>query len=164
MSRIALEPAGPADLPALATLVAGTPLLQRYGSTPEGALAALAAARAAGDLLLVARAGDGLRAGLAWVMAGRLLTGAGYLRLLVVHEDHRGRGLGARLLEAAETWVRARANQMFLLVTTDNADARRFYERAGYRHVGDLPGLAAPDLDEALYHKPLRPHGERLPG
>ena len=57
MSRIVLEPAGPADLPALAALVAGTPLLRRYGRTPEGALAALTAALAAGDLLLVARAG-----------------------------------------------------------------------------------------------------------
>ena len=46
--------------------------------------------------------------------------------------------------------------------TTDNVGARRFYERHGYRHVGDLPGLARPGIDEALYWKTLRPHDERL--
>jgi hypothetical protein len=52
---------------------------------------------------------------------------------------------------------------MVLLVTADNAGARRFYARHGYRHVGDLPRFAAPGLDEALYQKALRPHEERLP-
>ena len=72
-------------------------------------------------------------------------------------------GVGASLLAAAETAARAVANHLALLATTDNAGARRFYERLGYRHVGDLPGLARPGLDEALYWKTLRPHGERLP-
>ena len=55
-------------------------------------------------------------------------------------------------------------NHLYLLATTDNFAARRFYERHGYRHVGDLPGLVVPDLDEALYHKALRAPGERLSG
>lgn len=60
--------------------------------------------------------------------------------------------------------MRAReyANHLYLLVTTDNTAARRFYERHAYRHVGDLPGLVWPDLDEALYHKRLRLHPDRL--
>jgi ribosomal protein S18 acetylase RimI-like enzyme len=55
------------------------------------------------------------------------------------------------------------ANHLVLLATTDNTDARHFYERHGYRHVGDLPGLARAGLDEALYWKALRSHGVRLP-
>jgi GNAT superfamily N-acetyltransferase len=71
--------------------------------------------------------------------------------------------MGAALLAAAEAESRAWANHLALLVTTDNAGARRFYARHGYRHVGNLPALADPALDEALYWKTLRRHGERLP-
>jgi ribosomal protein S18 acetylase RimI-like enzyme len=92
--------------------------------------------------------------------APRVLNGAAYLRLLLVAEP--GHGLGERLLAAAEAAARERANHLYLLATTDNAAARRFYERRGYRHIGDLPGLVRVDLDEALYHKALRAHAERI--
>jgi GNAT superfamily N-acetyltransferase len=119
---------------------------------------------AAGDRLLVAMASPrGQLLGIAWLVPGRTLTGAAYLRLLLVAPGRRGAGVGAALLAAAETAARADANHLTLLATTDNAGARRFYERHGYRHVGDLPGLARSGLDEALYWKTLRPHGERLP-
>jgi GNAT superfamily N-acetyltransferase len=97
------------------------------------------------------------------VIGSRILTGAAYLRLLLLVEDRQGAGLGARLLAAAETEASRRANHLVLLVTSDNAGARRFYARRGYRHVGDLPGFARPGLDEALYHKPLRSRHARLP-
>lgn len=98
-----------------------------------------------------------------WVLKSRILTGAAYLRLLLVTEAWQRAGAGAALLAAAELATRAVANHLALLATTDNVGARRFYERHGYRHVGDLPGLARSGLDEALYWKTLRPHGARLP-
>ena len=100
---------------------------------------------------------------MAWLaFAPRVLNGAAYLRLLLVAEDARNTGTGSRLLAAAEDGARQTSNHMYLLATTDNIAARRFYERHGYRYVGDLPGLVWPDLDEALYHKGLRPYGERI--
>jgi ribosomal protein S18 acetylase RimI-like enzyme len=66
-----------------------------------------------------------------------------------VAEGHR-QGVGARLLTEAERRAREWANHLVLLATTDNTGARRFYERLGYRHVGDLPRFAVPGLDEAL--------------
>ena len=60
------------------------------------------------------------------------------------------------------SWRREHANHFYLLATTDNIAARRFYEARGYRHVGNLPGLVWPDLDEALYYKTLRSHTERI--
>src|SRR5439155_214231 len=124
---------------------------------------ALVRGRRAGDRLLVARQTGAGPIGLAWVMVSRILTGAAYLRLLLVADGRQRRGLGGRLLAAAESEARTAANHLLLLVTTGNVGARRFYERRGYRHVGDLPGLARPDLDEALYQKALRPHRKRLP-
>jgi GNAT superfamily N-acetyltransferase len=143
--------------------MAASPLLERYGTTRRTALALLRRSRASGDRVIVAAAPDGHLVGMAWVLPSRILTGAAYLRLLLVAEERQRAGAGAVLLAAAETAARAVANHLALLATTGNAGARRFYERHGYRHVGDLPGLARAGLDEALYWKTLRPHGARLP-
>jgi GNAT superfamily N-acetyltransferase len=143
--------------------MAASPLLRRYGATVETARDALRKGRAAGDVLLVAGTPGRRPAGIAWIVPSRILTGAAYLRLLLVGEARQRGGIGAALLDAAETAARAVANHVVLLATTDNAGARRFYAHHGYRHVGDLPGLARPALDEALYWKTIRPHGQRLP-
>jgi GNAT superfamily N-acetyltransferase len=159
----AIGRATPADLPALAGLAAAAPLLRRYGATAAGSLAALERGLAAGDVLLVARAPGGTPIGLAWLVTSRILAGAAYLRLLLVAEGHQAGGIGLALLRAAEAEATPTANHLVLLATRDNARARRFYERHGYRHVGDLPDLAVAGLDEALYWKPLRAPGDRLP-
>lgn len=47
----------------------------------------------------------------------------------------RGHGLGTALLQAAEEVVRARGGELLEInVDGDDADARRFYERHGYRN------------------------------
>jgi GNAT superfamily N-acetyltransferase len=148
-----IGPLPPADLPHAARLMANSALLQRYNVTYDSALASLGGALADGDLVLASR--TSVLAGFAWLsFAPRVLNGAAYLRLLLVAEP--GNGVGARLLAAAEGAAREGANHLYLLATVDNLGARRFYERHGYRHVGDLPGLVVPGLDEALYHKALR--------
>jgi GNAT superfamily N-acetyltransferase len=161
---MSIDVAGQADLVPLAALMASSPLLRRYGTSLETAQASLRRAVADDDLLLIARAASAAAAeGLAWLsFAPRILNGAAYLRLLLVARP--GNGLGARLLDAAEAAARPRANHLYLLATTDNAAARRFYAHHGYRHVGDLTALVDPDLDEALYHKPLRDYADRLSG
>jgi len=144
----------PGDLSRVASLMAESPLLQRYRTTHEGALEALTAALAQGDELLVA--GEPV-VGFAWLtFAPRMFNGAAYLRLLLVSAEASGRGVGSELLAAAEASARMRASHLYLLVTADNTGARRFYERREYRYVGDLPGLVFPDLDEALYYKTVR--------
>ena len=62
----------------------------------------------------------------------------GWLHDLAVEEHWRGRGIGARLLTAAEEWVRARGASWMLLDTHPaNVDALRFYqEHMGYAPVG----------------------------
>jgi GNAT superfamily N-acetyltransferase len=143
--------------------MANSPLLLRYRVTYANGLASLRAAHLAGDVLFAARMETVV--GVAWLsFAQRMLNGAAYLRLLLVDEHAHGQGVGRQLLNAVEQVARDRANHLYLLATIDNVAARGFYERHGYRHVGDLPGLVWPDLDEALYHKPLRAYAERLSG
>ena len=143
--------------------MAASPLLRRYGTTRPAATRALVRGLRSGDRVIVAVSREGRPVGLAWILPSRILTGAAYLRLLLVAEDRQRAGLGAALLSAAETAARGIANHLALLATTDNVGARRFYARRGYRHVGTLLALAHPGLDEALYWKVLRPHRRRLP-
>ena len=156
-----IDDATAADVPDLANLMASSDLLRRYRITPEVALGSLSAAFEAGDILLVSRADRVI--GLAWLsLAPRILNGAAYLRLLLVGQDARNTGAGSSLLAAVEARAQEQANHLYLLATTDNSGAQRFYQRHGYRYVGTLPGLVWPDLDEALYYKTLRSHQERL--
>jgi GNAT superfamily N-acetyltransferase len=159
-----VENAAEDDLPPLARIMAASALLRRYATTEAGALDTLRQARAAGDMLLVVRdAGASTPRGLAWVIATRAFDYGAYLRLLLVEEDAHGAGAGRLLMREVEARARREANHLYLMVTRDNLPARRFYERLGYRQVGELPGLVRPELDEVLYHKRLRAQAERAP-
>lgn len=60
----------------------------------------------------------------------------GLLEDLVVHEAWRGRGLGTRLLRAAEEWGRGRGLlRLQLLADRHNAPALGFYGRRGWRQT-----------------------------
>jgi len=140
-------------VPALARLMSGSPLLQRYAVSLVGARSSLLEALRERDQLVVALEG-GKPLGLAWVITTRALDRAGYLRLLLVAEGQQSRGLGAALLADAERRARASGcRHLVLLVTTANRRARTFYDRHGYRHVGNLPGFVRPGIGESLYVK-----------
>jgi [ribosomal protein S18]-alanine N-acetyltransferase len=158
-----MRPARQDDIPALAALMAASPLLQRYGTTRRAAARGLARGIRSGDRVIVAASPEGRPVGLAWILPSRILTGAAYLRLLLVAEGRQRTGVGSALMSATEATARSVANHLVLLATTDNVGARRFYTRRGYRHVGTLKGVARPRIDEALYWKVLRPHRRRLP-
>lgn len=60
--------------------------------------------------------------------------GEWYLGLLMLEPAVRGRGLGARMLRAAEDWARSQgAWRMRLACAEQNEGGRRFWERQGYR-------------------------------
>jgi GNAT superfamily N-acetyltransferase len=69
----------------------------------------------------------------------------GLLDELYVAPDRRNLGLGSALLKAAEDLVRKRGGEILEInVDSDDVDARRFYERHGYRnaeHGSDEPLL-----------------------
>lgn len=57
----------------------------------------------------------------------------GFIAYMAVEPDARRRGVGARLLRAAEDAARVRGlPYMALMVTEDNAAARELYAQAGY--------------------------------
>ncbi len=57
----------------------------------------------------------------------------GWVYYLAVTPTEQGRGLGRRLMQACEQWVRDRGvPKLQLMVRADNAPAAAFYERLGY--------------------------------
>src|SRR5256885_13721632 len=82
-----------AHVPAIAALMAASPLLRRYEVTARGARASLSEALRADDVVLVALDGHAV-VGLAWSITTRALDRAAYLRLLLVGEGLQSRGIG----------------------------------------------------------------------
>jgi ribosomal protein S18 acetylase RimI-like enzyme len=87
---------------------------------------------------------DGQDLPLAYACFGRTpMTDATYdVYWMITAADHRGRGLGGRLLAAVEAELRGRAGRTVRVETSSlegQGGARRFYERAGYQVVGLIP-------------------------
>ena len=77
---------------------------------------------------------------------------------IAVAPEARGAGIGDTLLAAAERKARTRGRERFRLeVRTDNAAARRLYERRGYRAFGTKSRYYEDGCDAVRYEKTLSP-------
>jgi len=66
---------------------------------------------------------------------------AGYLYAFRVRPTHRARGIGKALLQEAEDRLTAAGSaHAVIAVAQDNVEARRLYERRGYKWLADDPG------------------------
>ncbi|MGJ9416843.1 GNAT family N-acetyltransferase [Massilia sp. CMS3.1] len=83
-------------------------------------------------------------AGMAWAKVDAYDPSRVNLFQMWVAPEARGKGVAAALLDAALDWARARgARAMALGVVCGNDAARRLYERAGFRAIGQ-PQLQRP--------------------
>lgn len=150
-----IRPALPSDVPALARLMAGDPLWQRYGVTEASAARRLAEGLAAGATIAVAEEG-GAALGFVWYVARGAFARSGYIMLLGVQPWARGRGVGRALMEYAEAALFADAPDIFLLVSDFNLAAQAFYRRLGYEQVGAISGYVVDGITELVFRKNKR--------
>jgi GNAT superfamily N-acetyltransferase len=61
---------------------------------------------------------------------------------MLVHRRARRRGVGAALLQAAESAARAAGRTLLVLDTVSGGDGERLYARFGWQRVGVIPGYA----------------------
>lgn len=143
---------GWSDVSRCAEIISDSPLWRNYGRTRDDALAAVECAFLPGARMLVAGEGDETLGFI--ILYERGVFGEyGYIRLIGVDAAHRGRGIGAALLDAAEERLFALRPWVFLSVTEFNTDAQRFYSRRGYEKIGGIPDYRRPGTAEYLLMK-----------
>jgi ribosomal protein S18 acetylase RimI-like enzyme len=112
-------------------------------------------------VLLLAREGSSVvgsvQLGLAMLPNGRHRA---EVQKLLVHSQHRRKGVAKALLAAIEQAARDDGRSLLVLDTQQGSPAEALYERAGYTRVGVIPqyalsetGLA--DVDTVIFYKAL---------
>lgn len=127
-----------------------------YFPSEEKALASLAEG-VAGEEVFVAVDEVGACLGFIWFILGGAFHSFPYLHVIAVKEEHRGKGIGKKLLQFFEEGVFEDSAKAFLVVADFNPDARRLYERLGWREVGAIPGLYREGVTECLMMKERGP-------
>lgn len=158
-AKLKIVPLAERDVEPCAALMASGEPWTRYGIDAAAARALWRQALESGAEVAVARQGE-TTLGFAWYIVRGAFGLSGYLKLLGVSAEARGRGIGAALL--AHTEGRARADgqaDLFLLVSDFNRPAQRFYAAHGYQQVGAIAGYVHPGIGELIYRKRL--HKER---
>ena len=93
---------------------------------------------AGSNVMLVAET-KGAIVGQVWLDLQKAPEGGALLWALRVHPDYQRSGIGAELLHAAEAWLVAhRFGTAAIGVERWNVQARRLYEREGYRVLGPI--------------------------
>src|SRR5262249_25630424 len=87
----------------------------------------------------------------------------GFIQTICIAPSDRGRGLGTRLVDYAEQRIFRASPNALLCASSFNSDARRLYERLGYRYVGELTDFLVRGHSELLYRKSRGPMSEFVP-
>jgi [ribosomal protein S18]-alanine N-acetyltransferase len=105
----------------------------------------------------VARLGSVLAGFLILDMKGAFV---GYIQTLCVTPEVRNQGVGTKLVEFAENRIFRDSPNVFICVSSFNYEARKLYERMGYRLVGALMDYLIRGHSELLLRKSVGPVGE----
>ena len=81
----------------------------------------------------------------------------GYIQLIAVFPEFQSRGFGGQLIQFAEGKIFARSQNVFLCVSSFNHGAQKFYERLGYKKVGELENYLQLGHAEILLRKTRGP-------
>lgn len=79
-----------------------------------------------------------------------------FIRRIAILPDYQNKGYGRALMEETENMVKKNSQNIFLLVSSFNEGARKFYQRLGYTETGVIKDLLLPGYDEILMRKVLR--------
>jgi GNAT superfamily N-acetyltransferase len=146
----------PDDILPVAKWLPTVPLMQNYSMTQEKAQRQFTSALAQQEWIFVADLLENPACGFVWCIPQGAFGRSPYVRLIAVHPDLTGQGIGAALLDTAEAKSAEISKDIFLLVSDYNADAQRFYIRRGYQHIGSIQEFVVPNVNELIFRKVLR--------
>ena len=151
-----IRPLRDSDVDACAALMLAMPLWTRYQTTREAARGLFAGAAAGGSQALVAEDGGRVIGFVVYSLRGTF-DRSGYVRAIGIAAEAQRLGAGARLMDAAEREIFGAGPNVFLLVAVFNAGAQRFYEKRGYRRIGEITDYVREGITEILYRKSRGP-------
>lgn len=86
---------------------------------------------------------------------------SGYLKSIAVKPEWRGKKLGEQMMAFIENEVFSTCANLFLCVSSFNAEAQLFYLKLGYDKIGELKDYLVKGHDEILMRKTIAPILER---
>ena len=150
-----IRPMQATDIDACAQIMAENDLWQRYNVTFESARQRLQDGYEAGADILVADE-EGSLAGFVWYVTRGVFQRSGYIMLIGVNPQVQSRGVGAKILKAAEEIMAASVADVFLLVSDFNQRGQTFYAKNGYVQIGSISDYVIPGIDELIFQKKIR--------
>jgi ribosomal protein S18 acetylase RimI-like enzyme len=90
-------------------------------------------------------------------------TFVGYIQTVAVTAGWRGKGVGSRIIQAAEDRIFGEFPNSFITVSSFNPGAQRLYERLGYEVIGELKDFIIRGHSELLMRKTVAPLTEFSP-
>lgn len=147
--KIIVRKAKPSEYVRLARLISGDKAWTRYGIDFDKALHMIENAE---DEFYVAIKDEKIIGFCAWRPKGMGNFGA-YLRMIIVAETFRNKGIGKQLLDYVWNLTIQGSPNLFLICSTENTKAQKFYEREGFSPVGILDDLVVNGRSEILYRK-----------
>ncbi len=125
---------------------------QEYFASEEKTRSTLTEGITKGEIF-VAIDEEGECLGFIWFILKGAFHSFPYLHIIAVKEVFRGLGIGKRMLDFFEEAVFTELSKVFLVVADFNPEAKRLYERLGYRQVGVIPDLYKAGVTEYLMMK-----------
>jgi ribosomal protein S18 acetylase RimI-like enzyme len=101
---------------------------------------------------------DGKVRGFLCVGKTALTVSTWYLYWIAVHPEQQGTAMARDLQLYAEQFIRERGGERVVLETSGRADyarTRRFYEKAGYDLIGQIPDFYKPGDDCVIFCKKI---------
>ena len=85
---------------------------------------------------------------------------AGYIQSICVDPAKRSTGIGPELMRFAEERIFRESPNVFLCCSSFNPRSQRFYERLGYKVIGELKDFILVGASEILMRKTMGPWNE----
>lgn len=98
---------------------------------------------------------EGVRCGLMLVHP-KGMAGSPYIKTIATDPGFRGSGAGLDMMHFAEEQYGHRTGHIALCVSSFNTRARSFYEKLGYRKVGEIPDYLMSGASEWIMIKKTR--------
>ncbi len=153
---VIIAPLSSFDVSLAAEIVAKNKLWQRYGTDYDRAYAILMEAIQEERTIYSARIFEQV-AGFIWFDLWGTFYHSGYVRWIAVHPDFQGKGIGNILMQFAEDKIFQKGPNVFLLVSDFNTEAQMFYQKRGYKKVGELEDYYKKGITEWIYRKSKGP-------